>query len=85
MTTAKEVAMWMQGEIETIWSLDQADAARRIERHFGENFTCTNRNGHHAISKPVVLEFEKLTGDTVVWSRKKQRWRKRREWDGPGR
>jgi len=33
----------------------------------------------------VLVEFEKLTQDSVVWVRKSRRWRKREERDAPGR
>lgn len=83
MTTAREVAQWMVNELEQWPSLDQSEAAARIEMNFGEEFIYRNRNGNPAISKLVLDEFEALTRDTVVWVRKKRRWRRREPWTHP--
>jgi len=85
MTTAKEVAERMANELDITPSLGQSDAAGRIRMYFGEEFTYINRHRNTAISKAVLTEFEKLTRDSVVWVRKDRRWRKREEWDTPGR
>ncbi|WP_420816119.1 hypothetical protein [Longimicrobium terrae] len=32
-----------------------------------------------------MKEFHSLTGDAVIWNRAERYWRKREEWDEPGR
>jgi hypothetical protein len=85
VTTAKEVAEWMVSELEKKPRLYQDQAVRGIRREFGEKFSYRNKNGNWAIDKAVLREFDKLSGDDVVWERGDRCWRKRREKDRPGR
>ena len=85
MTTMIEVAQWMADELERFSSLDQSTAAAGIEMNFGEGFTYINRNSNRAIKREVLVEFDRLTHDTVVWLRRSRRWRKREDRDTPGR
>jgi hypothetical protein len=82
MATAKEVATWMMGEVEKSNYVYQDAVAHRMSA-FGEGFTYRNKNGNLAIKKEVLKEFEKLSKDTVVWSRAQRAWRKRTPHDAP--
>jgi len=63
----------------------QADAVAALESQFGEQCVFYNEQGNPAILRPVLSEFEKLTGDGVVWSRSGRYWRRRMSTDLPGR
>jgi hypothetical protein len=52
---------------------------------FGEEYVYQNENHNWAIRKEILEEFRRLTPDGVVWSRSEQLWRKRREYDPPGK
>lgn len=78
-------AQWMVGEIESGKVLQQSRAARHIKNNFGEALTYKNKNRNLAIKKEVLVAFEELTGDSVVWSKRNRSWRKRKSRDKPGR
>lgn len=63
--------------------LDQQHVAYHLEE-FGPDLTYTNDNGNIGINKRVLDEFNKLTPD-VVWSRGSRHWRKREDYDEPGK
>jgi hypothetical protein len=83
--TAAQVAAWMLKELEASDCLYQNVAADQIALLFGYEFTYDNARGNRAISKEVLAEFKKLTGNTVVWQRRERVWRKRQSYDEPGR
>lgn len=82
---AQDVAAWMVEELQREGVLYQDVAASEITLRFGEKFTRINANGNVGISKPVLDAFNRLTGDDVVWCRGERYWRKREDWDLPGR
>jgi len=85
MPTAKDVAKWMLGQLEEHVELYQEDAVWEIQELFGEEFIYENENGNFAIGKNVLREFRKLTEENVVWERGTRLWRRRTEYDEPGR
>lgn len=83
--TATDAAAWMKEEVERTDYLDQKRAAWHVRDHFGERFTIINRNGNPAIAPEVLEEFLKVTKETVVWSKRRRYWRKRKLGDAAGR
>jgi hypothetical protein len=84
MTTAIDVAKWMVERLEDRRFLYQEDTVYAIKHEFGDDFVYINGNGNLAIVKPVLDAFNKLTPD-VVWLRGERCWRKREQYDKPGR
>ncbi len=85
MATPRQVADWMLEQLKREDTLYQESAVGDIEDEFGDEFVYENENGNLAISKPVLAEFRKLTGTTVIWSRSERLWRFRERHDEPGR
>ncbi len=85
MTTPREVAEWMLGELNREDCLHQEAVVSDIESKFGEEFVYTNENGNLAIRRQVLKEFRSISGDDVVWDRTEFMWRKRESHDEPGR
>ncbi len=83
--TVASVAAWMVEELERVEYLYQSSVVYEIHERFGEGFTYTNQNGNLAITTGVLAAFNALTGDSVVWERGQRLWRKRAEYDAPGR
>lgn len=83
--TATDVARWMSESIEAEEYLYQDVAANEIGSRFGAVFTHINQHGNVAINPDVLREFKKLSGDSVVWDRSERLWRKRQDYDSPGR
>jgi hypothetical protein len=83
--TAADVAAWMLTELESTTFLYQEVIVYQISAKFGSQFVYYNNNGNAAIDKGVLKEFRKLTGDKVVWERGERYWRKRADYDQPGR
>ena len=83
--TTKDVAQWMLKEVIQRGSLDQGTAAHLIRTKLSEDFVYTNERGNRSIGRKVLRAFDKLSGDTVVWSRSARVWRVRRSEDKPGR
>ena len=65
-------------------ALYQVDAVQGIISNFGEAFTYLNSSGSVAISRAVLLEFRKISGDTVVWDRSEVAWRLRHDGEAVG-
>lgn len=80
-----QAAQWMFDQIEQCQFLDQGFAAGEIRRRFDKELVYTNDNGNWAISPEVLKRFRKLTGDDVIWERGSRMWRKRKQYDKPGR
>ncbi len=80
-----DIAQWMLKEFEQSERLVQCLAAYQIRDMFGEEYVYQNENHNWAIKKEILEEFRNLTRDSVVWSRSEQLWRKRREYDPPGK
>jgi hypothetical protein len=83
--TFEQVAQWMVNELNKQDYLDQQTAAFEISSRFGEQFTYTNDNGNLAINIDVLTAFKKLTSNSIVWERGTRTWRKRMDYDKPGR
>lgn len=83
--TVKDVASWMLAKLNRETYLYQDEAADGIQHEFGGEFVYENENGNLAISPEVLKAFKKLSGDDVVWERRSKMWRKREEYDEPGR
>ena len=83
--TTEAVARWMADRVAERGVLDQAAAAERIGRSYGQAFVHENANGTRAIAKPVLAAFRKLTAATVVWDQSIQAWRLRAPDDPPAR
>ena len=78
---ATDVAEWMQQRVESKGVLYQKNAAIYIRKYFGRKFVKINRNRNLAISQVVLKEFLARTRDTIVWSKQKRYWRRRRPSD----
>jgi hypothetical protein len=84
--TFETVAAWMVKEFEKQGGvLDQDDAATKIEELFGERFVYDFESLTGGIDKRVLAAFTRLSGDSVVWSRRDRQWRRRKSADKPGR
>lgn len=75
----------MKAELETQNYLYQDTAAYEIIQRFGEDFITINGLGNWAINVKVLKAFQAITDDDVVWERGQRLWRKREEYDLPGR
>jgi len=85
MTTAEDVARWMVEQLEEQQYLYQEVVVGQIAQEFGDKFTYLNENGNLAIDKKVLREFRKITAAIAVWERFERMWRKREDYDSPGR
>jgi hypothetical protein len=85
MTNEDNVAQYMVEELTKAEVLHQSQVVYDIEERFGETFVELNARGGLVISPGVLREFEKLTKDSVVWSRRGRYWRKRRDDDPSSR
>lgn len=85
MSTIKDVAEWMRDEFDQWGELSQGETAREIIDRFGDQFVSETERGGYSINKDVRDEFDKLTGGGAVWEGGSKKWRKRTNWDGPGR
>lgn len=85
MSTIDNVAIWMKSELDKSNWLYQEDAVYKIKDLFGNDFVYINDNGNLAIDKKVLAKFRKLTADDVIWERGEKAWRKRENYDQPGR
>jgi hypothetical protein len=83
--TEAEIAQWMADRLDEQGRLHQSDAVREIAHRYGTDSTYLNRGGNLAISASVLAEFRDLTGDVVVWDRRRRLWRHRTPYDAPGR
>lgn len=83
--SAQDVAAWMASELRQNGALHQETAVGEIASRFGDEFTRINANGNTAIQKNVLDAFNKLTAADVVWIRSERMWRKREDYDTPGR
>ena len=83
--SASDVAQWMLRQLEEEKFLYQEMVVHQIFSEFGEEFAYLNSNGNLAIDKQVLAAFRKLTGDDVIWERGERMWRKREDYDEPGR
>jgi hypothetical protein len=82
--TPEDAAKWMIDEINNKGTLYQDNAAHSL-RKLDQSLIYQNENGNHAIQKSVLDCFNKLGGDSVVWSRGDKCWRQRKSSDVPGR
>lgn len=85
MSTVDDVAIWMKSELDKSDWLYQEDTVYKIKDLFGNDFVYINDNGNLAIDKKVLAKFRKLTADDVIWERGEKAWRKRENYDQPGR
>ena len=83
--TATDVARWMVQELEREEYIYQNVIVHEIAARFGSQFTYDNRHGNLAIDRHVLDAFRNLTGDSVVWDNRQRMWRKRLDYDEPGR
>ncbi len=83
--SVRDVAEWMLARVKDDGFLPQHIAAAMIQRDFGEDFVYRLKNQNLAITKDVLEEFRKLSGDDVVWERGEGRWAWRQKFHKPGR
>ena len=81
----QDVAEWMLSRLKKTGELYQEDVACRIRNSFGETFVHLNENGNLAISRGVLKEFRRISGNCVVWERGERLWRRRNVGDTPSR
>ncbi|MBZ4684018.1 MAG: hypothetical protein PWP46_1644 [Fusobacteriaceae bacterium] len=79
-----KIAEWMLEKIQLEDYVYQEEVVEEILEKFGEEFIYYNERGSLAINKNVLKEFRKISPD-VVWERRGKCWRKRDEYDEPGR
>ena len=84
MAMAEDVAQWMLKKVMEDGPLYQISAVGDVGRKFGDELVYINDNGNPAISKDALKAFNKLSADTVVWSKGGRYWRRRGESDEPG-
>jgi len=82
--TPKEAAEWMLEELNRVRWLDQETVAWKIVQ-IDKSLVYDNENGNLALKQSVLSEFQKLTANTVVWSRSEKHWRLREPYDTPGK
>ena len=85
MVTTKDVAQWMLDEVLNEDYLEQGAVVGVISRKFGKEFVYQNDNGNLAIQKKVLVAFNKLSADNVVWLKYEKAWSPRKEHHRPGR
>ena len=68
---ASTVARWIVDELCRKGSLFQDDVVALVHERFGVQFTVASIDGRLTISPDVQLEIRKLTGDVIVWERRK--------------
>ncbi len=92
IATPKEVAHWMLAQLGEHEELLHVEAVAEIKRLFGPEFVYIGTNGEMAIDRRVLIQFRKLSGNTVVWVTEHggaywpgAYWRKRISGDSPGR
>ncbi|MGA2152474.1 MAG: hypothetical protein ABSG48_10030, partial [Geobacteraceae bacterium] len=78
---ARRIAELMLREYSPGELLYQQRAAWLIRQEFGEQHVYRNRNGNFGINSIILAEFKRIRPADVVWSRRRQLWRKRREGD----
>jgi hypothetical protein len=61
--------------------LAQRSAAWQIRDLFGEKHCYINDNGNCGLNQPILDEFKRIRPMDVVWSRRRQVWRKRQASD----
>lgn len=81
--TPEEAAEWMRAELERIHFLNQETVAYRLQQVAPE-LIYINENGNLGIDRRVLSAFNAGTPD-VVWSRSERHWRKRANYDVPGK
>lgn len=79
MATSEVVAAWMLAEVLRTGYVEQEDFTYQIGKRFGKDFLYDNENGNLAISKTVLKDFRKISGDSIIWSRSERAWRKRQD------
>jgi uncharacterized protein with PIN domain len=80
MATARQIAEWMQQQVQAQGELTHEDAVRAIRQQFGSTWVKDNH-----IHKEVLYEFKELTFDSVVYIPGKKRWKQRQEFHASGR
>lgn len=81
--TPKEAAEWMVAELERVQWLGQEHVAWHLSEN-ASDLVYINDNGNYGIDKSVLAAFNKITPN-VVWSRSERHWRKREDYDEPGK
>jgi len=83
--SVRDVAEWMLARVKDDGFLPQYLAAAMIRRDFGEDFAYRTKGPGFAIAAEVRREFQKLSGDDVVWECGERRWAWRQKFHKPGR
>ncbi|MFT8690634.1 MULTISPECIES: DUF6953 family protein [Acetobacter] len=83
--TPLEAAQWMFNELQRDGYLDQETAAWKLLQQ-DKTFVYTNANGNLGIDAKVLKAFNKLAPTSgYVWSRSERSWRRRGNYDVPGK
>lgn len=85
MISPEEIAQHMLDQLNESDVLYQDVVASDIATRFGDDYVNINNNGNLAINRKVLDAFNRITGNEVVWVRSERMWRKREEYDLPGR
>jgi hypothetical protein len=83
--TPEQIAEWMLAEVMREGTVEQESIASEIATKFGEEFVPLNDNGNLSIRRDVLKAFRKISENSVVWIRSEKAWRKREDFDDPGR
>lgn len=76
---------WMMAQLEHDDCLYQEDVVDHLVKLDNEQFLKENAEGNLVLSIPVITQFRKVSGDTVVWVKPERYWRYRVNEDEPGR
>ncbi|EKO3926145.1 hypothetical protein GCS56_003494 [Vibrio metschnikovii] len=81
----KEVARWMQTQLEKDECLYQDDVVDMLVKTKREEHLRENADGNQVLTTQVLNQFKKLNSDTVVWVGPEKYWRFRVKEDEPSR
>ncbi|MCC6136112.1 MAG: hypothetical protein LM550_01245 [Candidatus Contendobacter sp.] len=82
---ARNIALWMQSELEKQGCIYQDDAVDYALKAGGESFLRENADGNLVLGRSVLTEFRKLNEPDVVWVKPDRYWRFRVPEDESGR
>jgi len=82
---AKDIALWMQSELDKHGCIYQDDAVDHTIKAGGETLLRENADGNLVLGRSILTDFRKLNANDVVWVKPEKYWRYRVPEDEPGR
>ena len=83
--TNYDVARWLELKIDADGYVSREQAIVDVVARFGDSFVRVTQSGGQAFTPGLVQAFKKLTSSTVIYDRSSATWRKRADYDAPGR